>query len=275
MARQNHAAPCALAIGLDKGNWSKWRSVVARVSVVKSQIAGTATRALAQVDWRAAMTSTGTAAQYDAPRKAPVRGRAIVHAKYVAVWSVKTVSWKPARNTSALAAYRSHRIGAINGRTPGGASNIDMPGPHAGNRSSHKNHAAGQVAGFSVTRSACLALIRVLNSVLGIPSKSLSISRYIAIDYGSFPHGIGPPRAPGPPGGARQRVRSLHGPEVSRSHGPGGHSPRVPRSERRGEADDDQDHDEPDPTVPGPRGPLRHRGAPGADPRPRAHRCGD
>src|SRR5207245_6009958 len=108
-------------------------------------MAGTATRALAQVDWRAAMTSTGTAAQYDAPRNAPVRGRAIVHAKYVAVWSVKTVSWKPARNTSALAAYRSQRIGAINGRTPGGASKVDMPGPHAGNGRGHKHHDVGRV----------------------------------------------------------------------------------------------------------------------------------
>jgi len=44
--------------------------------------------------------------------------------------------------------------------------------------------------GFSVMSSASLALNRVLNSILGIPSKSLSISRYIAIDYGSFPHGI-------------------------------------------------------------------------------------
>src|SRR2546422_10324164 len=41
-------------------------------------------------------------------------------------------------------------------------------------------------AGFSVIPSAALALNRVLNSVRGIPSKSLSISRYIAIDHGSF-----------------------------------------------------------------------------------------
>jgi len=48
---------------------------------VKSQIAGTATRALAQVDWRAAMISTGTAAQYDAPRNAAVSAGEMVHAK--------------------------------------------------------------------------------------------------------------------------------------------------------------------------------------------------
>src|SRR5206468_2029763 len=150
------------------------------VSAVKSQIAGTATRAFAQEDWRAAMTSTGTAAQYDAPRNAPVRGRAIVHAKNVAVCSVKTVSWRPARNTSALAAYRSHRIGAISGRTPGGASNVDMPGPRAGNGEYHKNHAGGRVGRIFAIRPASSHPL-VYAPCPGFPSKSLSISRYIAI----------------------------------------------------------------------------------------------
>src|SRR5438876_634953 len=96
------------------------------VSVVKSQIAGTATRALAQIFWRAAISSTGTAAQYAAPRNAAVSGGAMVHAKYVSVCSGKTVSCKPARNTKVLAAYRSQRIGAITGRTPGAGSSTDI-----------------------------------------------------------------------------------------------------------------------------------------------------
>src|SRR6267143_1683205 len=32
-------------------------------------------------------------------------------------------------------------MGMINGRTPGGASDVDMPGPHAGNGPGHKKHA--------------------------------------------------------------------------------------------------------------------------------------
>src|SRR2546427_11175700 len=137
------------------------------------------------------MTSTGTAAQYDAPRKAPVTGRAIVHAKYIPVCSVKTVSWRPARNTSALAAYRSHRIGTINGRTPGGASNVDMPGPHAGNGWGHKNHAACQVARIL---SYVFRLPRIESCPELYPGNPFKEFKYIAIyreiDYGSFPHGI-------------------------------------------------------------------------------------
>src|SRR5256712_11077248 len=130
------------------------------------------------------MTSTGTAAQYDAPRNAPVRGRAIVHAKYVAVWSVKTVSWKPARNTSALAAYRSQRIGAINGRTPGGASNVDMPARLRGTARAIRTMLAVEWAGLS---QAVPRPSHQLPSALcpGIPSNNLSISRYNAIDMES------------------------------------------------------------------------------------------
>src|SRR5437016_10094068 len=102
--------------------------VATSVSVVKSQIAGTATRAFAQIVWRAAISSTGTAAQYAAPRNAAVRGGVIVHAKYVSVCSVKTVSCRPARNTRVLAAYRSQRIGAITGRTTEAAPGSDMTG---------------------------------------------------------------------------------------------------------------------------------------------------
>src|SRR2546428_645325 len=46
-----------------------------------------------------------------------------------------TVSWRPARKTRALAAYRSHRIGTINALTPGGTSDVVMPGPRCGERS--------------------------------------------------------------------------------------------------------------------------------------------
>src|SRR5437867_5813739 len=95
-----------------------------RVRVVKSQIAGTATRAWAQVFWRAAMTSTGTAAQYAAPRNAAVIGGTTVHAKYVPVWAENTVSWNPARKTRKLAAYNSHRIHAVKDRTPGEDSGL-------------------------------------------------------------------------------------------------------------------------------------------------------
>src|SRR2546422_10305437 len=69
MASQNHAAPCALRTVLMKLNLLRWTRVTTRVSVVKSQIAGIAMRAAAQVDWRAAMTSTGGAAPYAAPRE--------------------------------------------------------------------------------------------------------------------------------------------------------------------------------------------------------------
>src|SRR3989442_2000919 len=147
-------------------------------------MAGTATRALAHVDWRAAMTSTGTAAQYDAQEKAPVRGQALVNAKYVAVWSVKTVSWKPARNTSALAAYRSHRIGAINGRTPGGASNVDMPARLRRTARAIRTMLAVEWGGLS--RAVPRPSHQLPSaSCPGFPSKRLSISRYIAMDMES------------------------------------------------------------------------------------------
>ena len=88
-----------------KLNLLRWTRVTTRVSVVKSQIAGIAMRAAAQVDWRAAMTSTGTAAQYAAPTSnAAVMNGLISHAKYVAVCSENTVSWRPARKTRTLAA---------------------------------------------------------------------------------------------------------------------------------------------------------------------------
>src|SRR5437867_13351548 len=110
-----------------------------RVRVVKSQIAGTATRASAQVRWRAAITSTGTAAQYAAPRNAAVIGGLIVHAKNVAVCSLKTVSWRPARKTRTLAAYRSHRIHLVGGRLlrvgPGSAAPPSTPRGRTGARS--------------------------------------------------------------------------------------------------------------------------------------------
>src|SRR2546426_12070830 len=68
MASQNHAAPCALRTGLMKLNLLRWTRVTTRVSVVKSQIAGIAMRAAAQVDWRGGMTSTGAPAPDAAPR---------------------------------------------------------------------------------------------------------------------------------------------------------------------------------------------------------------
>ena len=109
-----------------------------RVRVVKSQIAGTATRTSAQLDWRAAMTSTGTAAQYAAPRNAAVMGGLIVHAKYVAVCSENTVSWKPARKTRTLAAYRSHFIMFVSGRMLGDGPGLDTGFRAAGNERDHK-----------------------------------------------------------------------------------------------------------------------------------------
>src|SRR5881409_389519 len=148
------------------------------VSAVNNQIAGTATRALAQADWRAAMTSTGTAAQYDAPRNAPVRGRTIVHAKNMAVCSVKNVSWRPARNTSALAAYRSHRIGTINGRTPGGASNVEMPGPHAGTAGAIRTMLQARVARIL---SHTFRLPRIESRSELCPGNSFKEFKYIAI----------------------------------------------------------------------------------------------
>ncbi|MCI4371086.1 MAG: hypothetical protein L3J78_00370 [Thermoplasmata archaeon] len=81
IASQNHAAPCALAMELEKWKRSKWTRVTTRVSVVKSQMAGTATRAEAQFFWRAASTSTGTADQYAAPRNAAVIDGETVQAK--------------------------------------------------------------------------------------------------------------------------------------------------------------------------------------------------
>src|SRR5207247_7451462 len=124
----NHAAPCALAIGLEKWKRSKCTRVATSVRVVNNQIAGTATRAFAHTVSRAAVNSTGTAAQYADPRNAAVRGGAMVHAKYVSVCSGKTVSCRPARNTKVLAAYRSQRIGAITGRTTEAAPGSDMTG---------------------------------------------------------------------------------------------------------------------------------------------------
>src|SRR5437016_6616242 len=116
MASQNQAAPCALAIGLEKWKRSKCTRVATSVRVVNNQIAGTATRAFAHTFSRAAINSTGTAAQYAAPRNAAVRGGAMVQAKYVSVCSVSRLSCRPARKTRVLAAYRSHRIGAMTGR---------------------------------------------------------------------------------------------------------------------------------------------------------------
>src|SRR5207245_9833761 len=74
--------------------------------------------------------------------------------------------------------------------------------------------------GFSVVPSASLALNRSLNSVRGIPSNSLSISRYIAIDYGSFPHGIRRRGIPAPPGEAGRGVWPLHRHDLTCCHGP-------------------------------------------------------
>src|SRR2546422_7293274 len=59
------------------------------------------------------------------------------HAKYVSVCSVKTVSCKPARKTRTLAAYRSHRIGVINGRTLGEGPRCDILDPRCGNAGGH------------------------------------------------------------------------------------------------------------------------------------------
>src|SRR2546426_6108092 len=117
IASQNHAAPCALGFGLEKLNLPMCTRVTTRVRAVKSQIAGTAMRPSAQVRWRAAIISTGTAAQYAAPRNAAVmNGGLISHAKYVAVRSENTVSWKPARKTRRLAAYNRYRIHGVSGR---------------------------------------------------------------------------------------------------------------------------------------------------------------
>src|SRR2546426_12187232 len=61
------------------------------------------------------------------------------HAKYVSVCSVKTVSWKPARKTRTLAAYRRYRIRVVSGRTPMPGSEPVMPQvPFGGNDQSHK-----------------------------------------------------------------------------------------------------------------------------------------
>src|SRR5438309_5672142 len=127
MASQNQAAPWALAIRLEKWKRSKCTKVATSVRVVNSQIAGTATRAFAHSFSRAAINSTGTAAQYAAPRNAAVRGGAMVQAKYVSVCSVSRLSCRPARKTRVLAAYRSHRIGRINDRTPGTDASSAMP----------------------------------------------------------------------------------------------------------------------------------------------------
>src|SRR2546425_5976868 len=63
------------------------------------------------------------------------------HAKYVSVWSVKTVSWKPARNTRTLAAYRRYRIMVVSRRTPTPDSEPLMPQvPFAGNDQGHKKY---------------------------------------------------------------------------------------------------------------------------------------
>src|SRR5438093_1745818 len=97
-----------------------------RVRVVKSQIAGTATRASAQERWRAAITSTGTAAQYAAPRNAAVIGGLIFHAKYVSVCSENRVSWSPARKTRRLAAYRRYRIHFVSPRMLGDRLGFDI-----------------------------------------------------------------------------------------------------------------------------------------------------
>src|SRR2546425_5952129 len=111
-------------------------SVTTRVSVVKSQIDGTATRAPAHEDWRAAITSTGTAAQYAAPRNAAVIGGVTVQAKYVAVCSENTVSWRPARKTRRLAAYRRYRIHGVSGRTTVVVADSIMAGAEPGKRRS-------------------------------------------------------------------------------------------------------------------------------------------
>src|SRR5947208_11560178 len=98
-------------------------------------------------------------------------------------------------------------MGMINGRTPGGASDVDIRGPHAGNGPGHKKHAGGHLAhGLldSQVDAAFLDGFPNLSSVLGIPSKSLSISRYIAMDHAILPHRISRPRNPGSPGGAGQ-----------------------------------------------------------------------
>src|SRR2546427_12650300 len=87
---------------------------------------GTATRAAAHERCRAAITSTGTAAQYAAPGNTAVMyGGLISHAKYVAVCSENTVSWKPARKTRRLAAYSRYRIHFVSGRTPTAGSGTD------------------------------------------------------------------------------------------------------------------------------------------------------
>ncbi|TLZ56724.1 MAG: hypothetical protein E6K17_03880 [Methanobacteriota archaeon] len=73
------------------------------------------------------ITSTGTAAQYAAPRNAAVmKGDLISHAKYAAVCSENTVSWKPARKTRRLAAYRRYRIHFVSGRRPGAGDGTTM-----------------------------------------------------------------------------------------------------------------------------------------------------
>src|SRR5436190_1921253 len=97
------------------------------VNVVRAHGHSTATRAFAHTFSRAAINSTGTAAQYAAPRNAAVRGGAMVHAKYESVCSVSRLSCRPARKTRVLAAYRSQRIGRINDRTVGTDASSAMP----------------------------------------------------------------------------------------------------------------------------------------------------
>src|SRR5438552_18902027 len=72
-------------------------------------------------------------------------------------------------------------MGMINGRTPGGASDVDIRGPHAGNGPGHKKHAGGHLArGLldSQVDAAFLDGFPNLSSVLGITFKEF---KYIAI----------------------------------------------------------------------------------------------
>src|SRR5437879_13805604 len=81
----------------------------------------------------------------------------MVHAKYVFVCSVKTVSWRPARNTRVLAAYRSQRIGAITGRTTGAGSGSVMTGGAMHTRRYQGSSCVSAPAGPQTVGSGCLA----------------------------------------------------------------------------------------------------------------------
>ena len=92
-----------------------WMIVATNVRTVKTNTAGTATRASAQRRLIAPISSRPTADQYDAPRNTAVIGTGMVHANLVSVSRGKRKSCTPARNTSTAAKARSQRIAGTTG----------------------------------------------------------------------------------------------------------------------------------------------------------------